>query len=118
MLKILKNKQENIEEEEIFIHQPLTDQGPQRWQQKHCGAREHYVEDTPCSYTEPWRPQVTSDFWASISAGWLSAIDLSRSLAVVLERFSLDPKGSGGTLLCEDRVRGNSWERCCSIFAA
>ena len=40
MLKILKNKQENIEEEEIFIHQPLTDQGPQRWQQKHCGARE------------------------------------------------------------------------------
>lgn len=65
-----------------------------------------------------WRSQVTSDFWASISVGWLSATDLSRSLAVVPERLSLDPKGSGGTLLCEDRVRGNSWERCCSIFAA
>ena len=38
------------EEEEIFIHQPLTNQGLHWWQQK---------QDMPCSYTEPWRPQAT-----------------------------------------------------------
>lgn len=53
--------------------------------------------------------QVTPDFWACVFVGhW--------SLVVVCERLCLHTEGFGGTLLREDRVRGNSWEPAVAHF--